>query len=182
MAVGKELESLTGIRLFHNHMSIEPVLNFFPFGHPSFGRIVNTFRDTLFREVAVSDLPGLCFTYVWDIDRTGDNVFVDKTCQLFEDAGANVSLVELRASLDERLRRNRTEDRIREKPSKRDLEESERRLLKLEEIHKMNSDGEVPSRHPHIVIENTHLSAREAANEIARQLDIELIQNLSTNK
>ena len=29
MAVGKEIQEATGIRLFHNHMAIEPVLNFF---------------------------------------------------------------------------------------------------------------------------------------------------------
>ena len=32
MAVGLEIEAATGIRLFHNHMTIEPVLRFFPFG------------------------------------------------------------------------------------------------------------------------------------------------------
>ena len=59
MAVGKEVERATGIRLFHNHMTIELVLNFFPFGSPAFSRLVNDFRRNLFKEIARSDLPGL---------------------------------------------------------------------------------------------------------------------------
>ena len=34
MAVGRELSTLTGYPLFHNHMSIEPILDVFPWAHP----------------------------------------------------------------------------------------------------------------------------------------------------
>jgi hypothetical protein len=34
MTVGREIAERTGLRLFHNHMSAEPVLPFFDFGSP----------------------------------------------------------------------------------------------------------------------------------------------------
>ena len=65
MTVGSELAQITGFKLFHNHTTIDLVLNFFPFGHPQFGKLVGEFRRRIFEEVAASDLAGLIFTYVW---------------------------------------------------------------------------------------------------------------------
>lgn len=55
MAVGHELAQRTGLKLFHNHLSIELVLRFFPFGSPPFDRLVREFRRRIFEEVADSD-------------------------------------------------------------------------------------------------------------------------------
>lgn len=52
MTVGKALEKITDLKLFHNHMSIELVLHFFPFDSPSFSKLVNDIRFGVFREVA----------------------------------------------------------------------------------------------------------------------------------
>lgn len=67
MTVGKELAELTGLKLFHNHMTIEPVLQLFEFGSPPFARLVRSFRNQVFEEVARSDLPGLIFTVMWSL-------------------------------------------------------------------------------------------------------------------
>jgi len=40
MTVGMEIERRTGLRLFHNHMTVDPVLQFFPYGSPSFIKLV----------------------------------------------------------------------------------------------------------------------------------------------
>ena len=79
MTVGLELQRLTGLRLFHNHMTIDPVLPFFPFGSAAFSRLVREFRRRIFEEVAASDLPGLIFTYVWALDEPGDKEYLDGT-------------------------------------------------------------------------------------------------------
>ena len=52
MTVGAALADLTGLRLFHNHQSIEAVLPVFDFGTPPFSRLVNGFRRRVFEEVA----------------------------------------------------------------------------------------------------------------------------------
>jgi hypothetical protein len=70
MTVGYALERLTGLRLFHNHMTVDLALRFFEFGQPPFLRLVSGLRTLVFEEVAASDLPGLIFTYVWALDNT----------------------------------------------------------------------------------------------------------------
>jgi len=163
--IGKLIEAASGIRLFHNHMSIEPVLNLFPFGSPPFRRLVDGFRRRIFEEVAQSDLPGLCFTFVWDLDNDDDRRFLESACEPFQKHGADIVFVELRATLVERLRRNRAPDRLSEKPSKRDLARSEANLLMLEE-RRLNSGGTIPLAHRHLVIDTQDRSPNEAAETV----------------
>ncbi len=171
MAVGREIETATGVRLFHNHMAIEPVLRFFPFGSEPFVRLVDGFRRQLFEEVVNSDLPGLTFTFVWNLDDPKDTSFLERTCHLFSQRGYSVAFVELRASLDERLIRNRAADRLSEKPSKRDLEWSQRNLLDLEN-YRLNSDGLIPLAYPHLLIDNTTSPAKAVADRVIEHLNL----------
>src|SRR2546423_7333193 len=73
MTVGHELAVRTGLKLFHNHQTIDLALRFFPFGSPPFARLVNEFRRRILEEVASSDLPGLIFTFVWAFDLASDD-------------------------------------------------------------------------------------------------------------
>lgn len=172
MTVGDEITRLTGIPVFHNHLSIEPVLRFFPFGTPPFGRLVDSFRVSLMEEVAHSDLPGLIFTFVWSLDHKGDEEFVADICKIFEGVGADIALIELRADLEQRLYRNKTDKRLAEKPSKRDTEASDRRILEIEQRHRMYSDGSIPLGYRHLVIDNTNRTAEDVALEIVDTLGI----------
>lgn len=166
MTVGLELADRTGLLLFHNHMSIEPALKLFPFGSPPFNRLVSSFRDQVFDEVVRGDGPGLIFTYVWALDEPGDRRFVDGLVARFEAKKARVHFVELFASLEERLRRNRTELRLAEKPSKRDVEASERRILENEQRYRLNTDGDFVYPERHLRIDSTHREASDVADEI----------------
>ncbi len=171
MTVGLEIEKLTGIKLFHNHATIEPVLKLFEFGSPPFNRLVRSFRDQIFNEVANSDLTGLIFTFVWDLGDDSDKDFVMESCATFEQKNANIALVELSADLDERLIRNKLPDRLKAKPSKRNIEKSEQNLIALENNHQLNSNGNninVPYRH--ISIDTTKLSASQTAKIIIDKL------------
>ncbi len=56
MTVGEHIAARTGLRLFHNHLAIEPVLRFFPFWSPPFNRLVDRFRRDLIEEVAAGDI------------------------------------------------------------------------------------------------------------------------------
>lgn len=172
MAVGMELERLTGLRLFHNHMTIDLVLRFFPFGEPAFHRLVGEIRTRIFEEVAASELPGLVFTYVWALEDPGDRKHVDGLCEIFRARGARIHFAELSATLDERLRRNETELRLAEKRPKRDLEWSKRNLLEVEEKHRLNSDGDFFYPDQHLRIDNTHLSADGTARRIAEHFGL----------
>jgi len=102
MTVGTELAKLTGLKLFHNHMTIELVLNFFDWQSPQF-KLSNEFRHRIFEEVASSDLDGMIFTYVWALDVESDKHYIDKIVALFTKESAEVYFVELKANLETRL-------------------------------------------------------------------------------
>ncbi|MFI5912044.1 AAA family ATPase [Dactylosporangium sp. NPDC051541] len=164
MTVGEQIAARTGLRLFHNHMAIEPVLRFFPFGSPPFGRLVDRFRRDLIEEVAASDLPGLIFTFVWAFDVPGDAVAVDGFAAPFRRRGGRVLFLELEASQEERLRRNRGASRLAEKPSKRDVAFSERNLLELDQQYRLGSGGRFDDRADHLRVDNTRRSPVEVAD------------------
>jgi hypothetical protein len=166
MTVGLALQELTGLRLFHNHLSIEAVLPIFPFGSEPFSRLVNGFRVRVFEEVAESNLPGLIFTYVWAFDDPQDRMFVERMKRIFESRGGRAVFVELRADLETRLQRNATELRLSHKPSKRDLELSRARLLDHEARQRSSSDDDFPFAE-YLRIDNTRLPPEEVARLIA---------------
>jgi len=167
MTVGYELAKLTGMKVFHNHMTIDMVLEFFPYGHEKFSKLVCEFRQRIFEEVATSDLPGMIFTYVWALDQPEDKEQIVSYRQIFERQGADVYFVELEADLDERLERNISEFRLAKKPSKRDTSRSENNLLQAEEQYRMNSDGNFFYQENYVKINNTDLPPKETAQKIS---------------
>lgn len=171
MTVGYELEKLTGLRLFHNHMTIDLVLRFFDFGTPPFRRLVDEFRMRIFEEVSAGDLPGLIFTCVWALDVPEEREFIERACKIFRSRGAETYFVELSAPLDERLRRNETEFRLSEKRPKRDIEKSRSNLLEAERKHKLNSNGDCFYPDRHLYIDNSNLEPAVVASRIAAWLD-----------
>ena len=165
MAVGMALRDATGFRLFHNHLSIEAVLPIFPFDSPPFARVVKSFREEVFREAANSDLPGLIFTFVWAFNHDGNRVAVQETVDVFAEAGREAFFVELQADLEVRLARNRTQLRLAEKPSKRDVAASERRLIESGERHQLHSSVPFPFAN-HFRIDNSALGPEDVAQRI----------------
>ena len=175
MTVGKELAKLTNLKLFHNHMTIELVLPFFDFGTPEFHKLSDGFRRQVFEEVAVSDkVEGLIFTYVWDLDDLENKDFLDSLTSYFKKAAGEVYYVELEASQSERLKRNVGEDRLLEKPSKRDIEKSNSRLIENDHNHKLNLDvGDNFFYKNYIKINNEDLGPKEVARKIYDFLESE---------
>ena len=172
MTVGMELARRTGLKLFHNHQTIDLVLQFFAHGTPPFHRLVGEFRRRILEEVAGSDLPGLIFTYVWAFDDRSDGAVVEEYASIFHANGGRVVIVELQATQAERLRRNETEPRLTEKPSKRDVEQSRRRLLAADATYRMNSSGEFDGRADYLRIDNTHLSPEAVADQVIAVFDL----------
>ncbi|HVE92019.1 MAG TPA: AAA family ATPase [Actinomycetota bacterium] len=172
MSVGREIALRTGYRLFHNHMSIEPVLQFFDYGHPSFGRLVEGFRRSVFEEVAQSDLPGLIFTFVWAFNLPSEADALEERTRPFRSRGGRVRFLELQAPLEERLRRNEHELRLAEKPSKRDVARSRDVLLQHEAQYEFKAPNEFTQRDDWLRVDNTTLSPEEVAVAAIKHFDL----------
>lgn len=171
MTVGKELAKITPLRLFHNHMSIELALKLFDFGTPGFRVLNETIRHTVFEQFATGNLPGLIFTYMMDFDLQSEFDYLQGIIDLFEGNGADCHVVELCADFEERIERNKSENRLAHKESKRDLAWSEREMRHTQATHRLNSrEGEILPFESYIKIDNTHLSPAEVAKKIKEHL------------
>ncbi len=164
MTVGQELMKLTGLRLFHNHMTIEPVVAVFgDYNH----KVVDEIREVIFREFAASDLPGMIFTYMWAFDVREDWDYVEHVKSIFAPYGTEFYYVELIAPQEVRLARNATENRLRSKPSKRDIEASNARVIREDEKYRLVSfEGEIPFDN-YLRIDNSDMTPEETAKLIA---------------
>jgi hypothetical protein len=162
MTVGHELEKITELKLFHNHMTIELLYPFLGFG-PETWRLSTLFRKEIFESVSKSDLEGIIFTFVWAFDQQEDWNFVDDIHRIFESKGGMVYYVELEAGLEQRLKRNKSPHRLEHKPTKRNIEQSELELIRTLDQHRLNSkQGEITKQN-YIKINNTDLSPEEVA-------------------
>jgi len=177
MTVGQELAKITDLRLFYNHMTIEPVLEVF--GYLDFD-IVRGLRKVFYEEFAKSDNYGMIHTLMWafdDIDgEKSDWKWVRYICDVFKKA--EIYVAELFAPQEIRLQRNVTENRLKHKASKRNIERSTGFIYQADEENRYESlDGEIvsglnipPERY--IKIDNSSLSAEEAAKIIKEKFSL----------
>jgi len=163
MTVGQSLMKITDLRLFHNHMTIEPVIEIFGFFH---AKTINKLRSVIFEDFAASQNYGMIFTYMWAFDLQSDWDYINYVTNLFKENGSEIYYVELVTSQEVRLQRNTTENRLNHKASKQDLEASNQRLLRDDSNYRcVSHEGEITFEN-YIKIDNTHLAPDEVAEKI----------------
>ena len=166
MTVGQELAKITNLKLLHNHMTIEILTKIFDYSRDSFRKLNEEFRIKIFEEFARSNQEGMIFTTTWDFNDEEEWERIYKYIQIFKKYNAKIYIVELEANLDERLKRNKMENRLLNKPSKRNLEWSEKDLLKSVEKYRFNSiENEIKEKN-YIRIDNTNIAADVVAKII----------------
>ena len=176
MTVGRAVCERAGFRLFHNHHTIEPLLEIFGFGTAPFVALNGEFRRRVIEEAAAAGTR-LVFTFVWNVDEPGDADEVRRLVAPYVDAGLRVSCVELYADLATRLVRNTGASRIAAKRSKRDLAWSDAQVRELDATRVMNTDPRRPTAAdtvlaglPHLRLDNSGLPPEEAAERIVAWL------------
>ncbi len=163
MTVGQELMKITGLRLFHNHMTIEPVIEIF--GRYD-GKTIFEMRDIIFKNFAASENDGMIFTYMMDFDMPSEWEYLEHVRKIFEPYGTEFYYVELIAPQEVRLKRNVSENRLKNKASKRDTASSTRRLINDDRNHRcVSREGEIPFDN-YLRIENSEIRPEEAAGII----------------
>ena len=167
MTVGQELAKITGLKLFHNHMSIEPVIEIF--GNKN-NKVVDDIRESVFKNFAKSDNYGLIFTFIWNFENKKTWKKVKHLQKIFK--RADMYYIELVSSQEIRLQRNKTENRLKHKPSKRDIEISNERLINDDKKYRLESyDGEIKFKN-YIKIDNSNLPAKQVAKIIKETFDL----------
>ena len=172
MTVGQELSKIIGYKLFHNHMTIELLTKIFDYDQEIFRKMNTIIREEIFKEFAKSHQKGIIFTCCFDFGKhfEEEKARADEWMTLFEEA----YVVELEASLEERLKRNETTNRLEQKPSKRNLEWSKNDLINSMTKHRLTSnpgEGEKIFQN-YIKINNENLLPEEVAKIIKEKFNL----------
>ena len=113
----------------------------------------------------------MIFTYMWAFDHQEDWDYIAHVEELFRPYGTDFYYVELIAPLEVRLLRNSTENRIINKPSKRDIDKSNERIMAEDQYRLISKEGEIPFDN-YIRIDNSNLSAAETALLIKEKFNL----------
>lgn len=177
-AIGHELAALTGYRFFHNHLTADPAAALFGWGGEQFGRMVHAIREVLLKEAAAdASIPGVIFTYVWDLDSQDEASTMSRYAGLFEGHGGTASFVELTAGLATRIGREGSEFRVQLKPAQRDVAAARARQVETAAQYRMNTDGKLPIEYPHLTLNTEDYEPRAAANVIIDALALESVRS-----
>ncbi|GAA5350675.1 shikimate kinase [Streptococcus uberis] len=164
MTIGQEVEKMTEMTLFHNHESIDFVLKFMPWSKDATDLITKIRFD--FFETFAKTGRAMIFTVVIDFGDSKDLALLATLQSIFAAHKQDVLFVELETSLEERLARNRTENRLKHKPFKRDVDWSEKDILTTMDFATFNSEVAPENLTHYYKINNSHKSAQEVAKEI----------------
>ena len=102
LTVARELASMTGFRLFHNHLAVDAVTAVFDFGTEPFIELREHIWLSVFR-VAAQRHVSLIFTFA--PEKTVRRSFITNTLEAVESAGGKVLFVQLTCAVDELERR-----------------------------------------------------------------------------
>ena len=168
MTVGQEVARLTNMVLMHNHITIEPILEMF--GTLDKKLLIES-RDWWYEKLSKMQLTGVIFTFMINYDHLIKELsYLDHILSYFDKP--DVYYVELIASIETRLKRNATENRLYYKPSKEDIKLSNSRLLNDDKAGRFESkDGEVPFSN-FLRIENEELTPEQQAIMIINKFNL----------
>lgn len=167
MTVGQELAKITGLKLFHNHIVLEPL--FEVFGEFK-GQLAHDIRELIFKDFSKTNNKGMIYTIVLDFNLQTEWDYIEHIKNIF--SGSEFYYVELVASQEIRIQRNATENRLKYKASKRNIKSSENLIYELEKKHRCESyDGEVKFDN-YIKIDNSNLAPEEVASMIKEKFNL----------
>jgi len=102
LTVARELEQITGFRLFHNHLVVDALTAVFDFGSEPFIVLREQLWLAVFRQAAERNV-SLIFTFA--PERTVTPSFIQQTIDAVESTGGRVRFVALTCPIDELERR-----------------------------------------------------------------------------
>ena len=162
LTIARELAELTGIKLFHNHLTVDLLLSVFEFGSTPFVELRERIWLSVFEEAAA--LPAMIFTF--NPENSVRQSFIQKTVEAIESRDGEVFFAEVVCDPSELERRMDTPER-----------RNHKKLVSLELFRKLQADGVFDSpkmRKPHLTLNSTRTSPRENARMIAARFSLSL--------
>lgn len=179
MTVGKELEKRIDGKLLFNHQTIDLYADFLGFTSETF-RLSDVTRINLFESFVKNPETNLTksiiFTVLINFDSPDDVDFLQRFSSIFLNAKQKVYFAGLSADIETRLTRNTHAERLKAKPSKRNIEFSRNELIKSVENYLLDSSIEELNRlFPQVssmTVDNSDLSPVEVADRIIKEFKL----------
>jgi AAA domain len=160
--VAQHLATLTGYKLFHNHLAVDLLLSVFDFGTQPFVDLREQIWLSVFEQAAVTNLPGLIFTFA--PERTVRPSFIPSALDVLARSNATVDFVELRCPLPELKQRL-------DNPSRQRFQ----KLTSTELFDQLHADVVFDASHmptPCLTIDTSLHTPEAAAAAIAKALNL----------
>lgn len=170
MTIGQELYRKTNATLFYNHQVIDFALEIYQDYTEEMWEFVRGITFS-FLGASARNQRSVILTDVIDFSNQYQLMYLKQIQDLLDNFHQEILFVELETSLEERIRRNRTENRLRHKPLKRHIEISEREILETAETLQLNSQIQPNELHYYLKINNTNLSVEEVAKQIQDKMN-----------
>lgn len=170
MTIGQELSRLADATLFYNHQAIDFALEIYQDFTEEMWEFVRGMTFS-FLGASARNQRSVILTDVIDFSNQYQLMYLKQIQDLLDNFHQEILFVELETSLEERLRRNQTENRLKYKPLKRHIEVSEREILETAETLQLNSQHQPNELHHYLKINNTSLTAKEAAKQIQNKMN-----------
>lgn len=171
MTVAEALREKIGYNMMINHDSIEVSDKIFGFATDAQSEFNKLIRKAAF-ETTIKYNESMIFTVATDFNKQSEYEIYENLKKMFESTGGQMYFIELFASLDERLKRNITPNRLEKKKSKQDIEWSKNNLIKGETKHRLNSRDDEVWFQNHMKINNENLTPEEVADMILKEYNL----------
>ena len=173
MTIGEKLKEKIGYTLMTNHDSIEIAIKIFSSNKDAKLKLKSKIREDVFN-ICLENNISIIFTFVVDFNTNEDILYLNELKNKFEKTGGHFYLIELEADLQTRLERNKTQHRLECKPSKKNIEWSEKELIESMNIYRMNSIKDEIKFENYIKINNTNLSPNAVCDIIINKFNFNL--------
>lgn len=173
MTIGEKLKEKIGYTLMTNHDSIEIAIKIFSSNKDAKLKLKSKIREDVFN-ICLENNISIIFTFVVDFNTNDDILYLNELKNKFEKTGGHFYLIELEADLQTRLERNKTPHRLECKPSKRNMEWSDKELIDSMNIYRMNSIKDEIKFENYIKINNTNLSPNAVCDIIINKFNFNL--------
>ena len=160
--VARELATLTGYKLFHNHLVVDLLLSVFDFGTEPFVALREDIWLSIFEEAAAAEIPALIFTF--NPENTVSPAFIPNVIEALAQTGGEVVFVELQCPLNELKSRM-------DNPSRQQF----RKLTSVPLFEQLYADGVFDTSRmptPRLTVDTSTCTPVEAANQIAHALHL----------
>jgi hypothetical protein len=162
LTIAQELASITGYKLFHNHLVVDLLLSVFEFGSEPFVTLREEIWISVLESACQSQLPGLIFTFA--PEKTVRPRFIADAIDAVTRNGGEIEFVELTCPIDELKQRM-------ENPSRMKYQ----KLASVSLFEQLHSDGVFDADHmpqAAVSIDTSLCTPTQAAARIAGELKL----------